>query len=189
MPTLRSGRTRASSAVAEPEVDTDQVGTGGWITVLTPEVMPREILEVKVATQSSRVQVFGIFAGPRGPQRVQGRYSPESGGIYLEYTIPAEAQLGPRTASLTVQQIGTSREETLRSTTPSSRSGSSSDRPPLQRNVMPTRLLLLVLLCFALPARAAELLQELSFVEIPAGTLLMGTTAPAIATRSPSTRL
>lgn len=39
---------------------------------------------------------------------------------------------------------------------------------------MPTHLLLLVLLCFALPARAAELLQELRFVEIPAGTLLMG---------------
>jgi hypothetical protein len=85
-----------------------------WITVLTPEVMPREILEVKVATQSSRVQVFGIFAGPRGPQRVQGRYAPESGGIYLEYTISAGAEPGPRTASVTVQQIGTSREETFK---------------------------------------------------------------------------
>lgn len=84
-----------------------------WITVATPEVRPREILEVKIATQSSQVRISGIFVGTAGPQRVEGLYAPDSGGIYLSYPIPADTRAGPKSASIYVQEIGSSREEIL----------------------------------------------------------------------------
>ncbi|KOR32146.1 hypothetical protein TI05_09110 [Achromatium sp. WMS3] len=83
-----------------------------WIMVTNPVLSPKDLLEVKLNTQSSRIRAFGIFSkNRRGVQRVEARYNKAAGGIHIVYRIPANMPSGSYTAKVYVQEIGTGNEE------------------------------------------------------------------------------
>jgi formylglycine-generating enzyme len=67
-----------------------------------------DTLSIKINTHSSKIRTFGIF---EGQVKVEGKYNPKKGGIYINYQIPLDANLGRHKARIFIQEIGGMKED------------------------------------------------------------------------------
>lgn len=81
------------------------------IIPMNPQVVPMEILTVKVIPHSSLVRVFGIFEAGSSPQRIEGKFAKSGGGASILYPVPQNAKTGTHNVQIYVQELGTRNEE------------------------------------------------------------------------------
>lgn len=74
--------------------------------VISPIVSYGDIFRVKINASSSRVRAFGIFKEQKDKTvKVEAKYNPKKGGIYIDYQVPVNIRLGPQKATIYVQTL------------------------------------------------------------------------------------
>lgn len=75
--------------------------------ILVPSIVsPGDILRIRINSNSSRIRAFGIFEEQNGRAiKIEAKYSPQKGGIYIDYQIPMDISLGYQKAIIYVQVL------------------------------------------------------------------------------------